>query len=105
MCKRISKTRPTDERAICEVMRWDVTHAVHKSCFCQWQRQRGTEAVVAVLCVGGSSSSAHQVIAEATSQVEIAPVASSRDGAAYAVRRVWRRLLFSPSVATTPRRR
>ena len=33
MCKRISKTRPTDERAIREVMRWDVTHAVHKSFF------------------------------------------------------------------------
>ena len=33
MCKRISKTRLTDERAICEVMRWDVTHAVHKSFF------------------------------------------------------------------------
>ena len=33
MCKRISKTRPTDERAIREVMRWDVTHAVHNSFF------------------------------------------------------------------------
>ena len=93
-----------DERAICEVMRWDMIHAVHDS-FLPVAAQTDTVSVVAVLCASRSSSSAHREITEATDQVELAPVASSRDGAAYAVRRVWRRLLFSPSVATTPRRR
>jgi hypothetical protein len=33
MCKHLSKSRSTDGCAICEVMRWGVTHAVHKSFF------------------------------------------------------------------------